>query len=590
MDVQPTASVKVDYDVPATMRDGVTLRANVYRPDDGGAGTYPVLMTRLPYGKDLPIGSSLLDPAQAARRGYIVVVQDVRGTFSSGGDWYPFKHERDDGLDSVAWAATLPGSTGEVGMFGASYFGQTQWLAARAPELRAMAPTITWADAEETAIRDGVLEWGVQASWLLQQGLGQVFRRHANDPEALGKAVYGVVNAYDTLPTHGYAALPLAEFGPLRALDLHHPLTDTIRARDTGVFDGLPHGPQDYDNIAMPMLHIGGWYDIFLKGTIRNFTEMRQRGRPGQHLLIGPWTHGNFNPVIGDMYFGMASSGALLDYQVDLMSLQLQFFDRWLKGQPGAFDRQPPVKYFVMGANIWRSSETWPPAGVTEQRWYLHSAGHANSASGDGALSISQPEAEPADHYVYDPMTPTPTVGGPTLMHGVYRAGPLDQAWVERRDDVLVFSSTPLERPVEVTGPVSVTLHVATDAPDTDFVARLVDVYPDGRAIPLTDGITRMKYRNGVTAPAEPLRADQSYEITVDLWATSVMFLPGHRIRLDVTSSSFPRWERNLNTGESSATTTQARPARQTILHDSDHPSHVSLMVAPQERIPTTGK
>lgn len=583
MQVQPSAGVRVDYDVPSTMRDGVILRANVFRPDDGGAATYPVLLTRLPYGKDLPIGASILDPAQAARRGYIVVVQDVRGTFSSGGEWYPFKHEVEDGIDSVAWAATLPGSNGQVGMYGASYFGQTQWLAAKAPELRAMAPAITWANAEETTLRNGVLEWGVQASWLLQQGLGQVFRRHGNDPENLGKAVYHVVNSYDTLPTQGYGALPLHQFAPLQTLDLHHPLTDSIRARDTGNYDGLPHGPQDYDNIAVPMLHIGGWYDIFLKGTLRNFTEMRQRGRTGQHLLIGPWTHGNFNPMIGDVYFGMASSAALLDYQVDLMSLQLQFFDRWLKGQAGLFDRQPPVKYFVMGANIWKTSDTWPPANTIEQRWYLHSGGHANSASGDGVLSEARPDAEPADHYVYDPLTPTPTVGGPTLMHSVYRAGPLDQAWVERRDDVLVFTSAPLDRPLEVTGPVSVTLQVATDAPDTDFVARLVDVYPDGRAIPLTDGIVRMMYRDGMDAASAPLSADQSYEITIDLWATSVMFLPGHRIRLDVTSSSFPRWERNLNTGASSAVTTEARTARQTILHDSERPSFVSLPAVPQE-------
>jgi len=234
-----------------------------------------------------------------------------------------------------------------------------------------------------------------------------------------------------------------------------------------------------------------------------------------------------------------------------------------------------------MGANVWKTSETWPPANAVEQRWYLHSGGHANTASGDGVLSETQPDAEPADRYTYDPLNPTPTVGGPTLMHSVYRAGPLDQAWIERRDDVLVFTSAPLERPLEASGPVSVTLHVATDAPDTDFVARLVDVYPDERAIPITDGIARMRYRDGVDSEAEPLAADHSYALAIDLWATSVMFLPGHRIRLDVTSSNFPRWERNLNTGASNGTTAEARPARQTILHDSDHPSFVSLTVTP---------
>ena len=582
MNAQPASNVTVQYDVPATMRDGVTLRANIYRPDDGGAGQYPVLLTRLPYGKDLPLGSSLLDPGQAARRGYIVVIQDVRGTFTSEGAWYPFKHEREDGLESVAWAANLPGSNGQVGMFGASYFGQTQWMATGAPELRAMIPVVTWANAEETTQRNGVLEWGVQASWLMQQGIGQIFRRYANDPQALGRALYGLVSAYDTLPTQGYQSLPLNQFGPLVSLDLNQPLAESIHARDTGDFADLPHGPQQYDDINLPMLHIGGWYDLFLQGTIRNFQEMRRRGRQGQYLFIGPWTHGVFTPVIGDLYFGMASSAGLLDMQIDLMSFQLQFFDRWLKGQPGPFDRQAPVKYFVMGANIWKTAQDWPPEGATERRWYLHSGGHANSAAGDGALSEAQPGAEPADHYTYDPQNPTPTVGGPTLIHGLFRSGPIDQAPVERREDTLVFTSAPLERPLEITGPVSVSLHVATDAPDTDFVARLVDVWPDGRAIPLTDGVTRMRYRNGVDAVAEPLSADQTYQISIDLWATAIMVLPGHRIRLDVASSNFPRWERNLNTGASSAATTEMRPARQRILHDADHPSFVALSVMPE--------
>ena len=233
-----------------------------------------------------------------------------------------------------------------------------------------------------------------------------------------------------------------------------------------------------------------------------------------------------------------------------------------------------------MGANIWKTAETWPPEGFTEQRWYLHSGGRANTALGDGALSPLAPQSEPADGYTYDPSSPTPTVGGATLLHSFYRAGPIDQAPVERRADTLVYTSSPLEQVVEVTGPVSVTLHVASDAPDTDFVARLVDVYPDGRAIPLTDGITRMRYRNGIEAPASPMVPGEVYAITIDLWATANAFLPGHRIRLDVTSSSFPRWERNLNTGQSSATTTEARPARQTVLHDAAHLSYVSLPVA----------
>jgi uncharacterized protein len=587
MDERAITGVRAEFDAPAKMRDGVTLRANIYRPDDGGVGTYPVLLTRLPYGKDLPLGSSVLDPIQAARRGYIVVVQDVRGTFSSQGDWYPLTREDADGQDTVAWAAGLSRSNGAVGMYGASYFGQTQWAAASAgaPALRAMAPMITWADGDEAALRGGVLEWGLQVSWLLQQGLGQVVRRHTTDREALGRAIYHVVQAYDTLPGASYSHLPLDQFPALLALDLNGPLADTICARDTGESGGLPSGPQQYDAINLPMLHIGGWYDCFLQGTLKNFTEMRRRGVSGQYLVVGPWTHGRVDPLIGDVYFGMASSGALMDYQIDLMSLQLQFFDRWLKGQqPGPFDRQPAVKYFLMGANLWKSADAWPPEGFTERRWYLHSGGSANAAAGDGSLSLSTPQPEPADHFTYDPSNPTPTIGGATLLHSLYRAGPIDQTPIERRVDTLVYTSDALEQAVEVTGPVTVTLTVASDAPDTDFVARLVDVYPDGRAIPLTDGITRMRYRNGVDAPASPLVAGEVYEITIDLWATANTFMPGHRIRLDITSSNFPRWERNLNTGKSNATTTESRLAHQTVVHDAGHPSYISMLVAREAR------
>lgn len=583
MSPQPVSGVRVDFDAPAQMRDGVTLRANIYRPDDGGAGAYPVLLTRLPYGKDLPIGSSVLDPVQTARRGYIVVVQDVRGVFASEGEWYPFIHEAADGVDTVAWASGIPGSNGLVGMYGGSYFGYTQWAAASAgaPALRAMAPMITWADREESVVRDGVLEWGAQASWLLQQGLAQMFRRYSSDVQALGKAVYSVTQAYDSLASGGYGHLPLDKYPALLALDLNTPVADAIRARDTGSYDGLPHGPQNYDRITIPMLHVGGWYDLFLKGTLKNYTEMRKRGAPGQSLVIGPWSHGRVDPLIGDVYFGVASSGALMDYQIDLMSLHLQFFDRWLKGQqPAPFDRQPPVKYFLMGTNVWKAAETWPPIGFVEQRWYLHSGGRANTASGDGALSTVAPQSEPADGYLYDPATPTPTIGGATLLHSFFRAGPIDQAPIERRADTLVYTSSPLEQPLEVTGSVTVTLNVASDAPDTDFVARLVDVHPDGRAIPLTDGITRMRYRNGIEAPASPMTPGAVYTITIDLWATANVFLPGHRIRLDITSSSFPRWERNLNTGLSNATTSEAQPAHQTVLHNAAHPSCVSLSVA----------
>jgi putative CocE/NonD family hydrolase len=257
------------------------------------------------------------------------------------------------------------------------------------------------------------------------------------------------------------------------------------------------------------------------------------------------------------------------------VSLHLAFFDRYLKGlstrfDSHFFDSRLPVSYFVMGVNQWRTSDAWPPEYAQPVDWYLHSGGKANTAAGDGVLSRELPTHEPVDDFVYDPAKPVATVGGATLLHSLYKSGPLDQSPIEQREDVLVYTSAPLAEPIEVTGIVSVVLHVASDAPDTDFVARLVDVYPDGRAITITDGILRLRHRDG-WEPA-PYVPGQPARIEIDLWSTSQVFLPGHQLRLDVSSSSFPRWERNLNTGLD-ASSAEMRIARQTIYHDAEHRS-----------------
>jgi putative CocE/NonD family hydrolase len=582
---QGSSRIQVEFDVPATMRDGVVLRANVYRPDDGGSGRYPVLLSRLPYGKDLPMGSSALDPVQAARRGYIVVVQDVRGRFTSDGEWFPLINEGPDGAETVAWAASLPGSSGAVAMYGGSYHGFTQWAAAAhgAPALRAIAPMITW-DVPDNGVvsRNGVFELGTQGSWNVQMTLDQIVRRHRGDVRAMGLGLSNMAREFDALVEAGYAELPIERFGPLARLGSEAPFTYYVEHADDPQAQESAGVAHAYDQIDIPALHIGGWYDVFLNGTLGNFTQLRSRGRQHQRLLIGPWTHGNVSHVQGDLDFGFGSSGYLVDLQADLMTFQLQFFDFWLKDSPNGLDAMPPVKYFLMGANMWKVAQTWPPEGVVEQRWYLESQGHANGRSGDGRLSPQPPAVDACDAYEYDPARPVPTIGGATLLHPALRAGPRDQRPIEQRGDVLVYTSEPLEAPLEVTGPVRVILHVATDAPDTDFVARLVDVYPDGRAITVTDGIVRMRYRNGRYAAAEPLDPGQVYRIEVDLWATALVFLPGHRVRLDVTSSSFPRWERNLNTGEHNSRSTEMRVAQQTVLHGSAHPSHLILSVLPR--------
>lgn len=585
--MQPTmiTGVRADFDVPATMRDGVILRANVFRPIDDGIARYPVLLMRLPYGKDFPLGSSLINPAQVARRGYIVVVQDVRGTFTSDGDFDPMRNEDADGADTIVWAANLPGANGAVGMFGGSYMGFTQWAAAREgpAALRAMAPLITWADPNEGVFsRNGVFELGLEASWLLQRGLDEMSRRYRGDPVELGRAFYGLAHEFDHLVESGYSETPLLRYGPLARLGLDRPATEGLARREDLAYQDPARVTPAYTAAPIPMLHIGGWYDVFLNGTIRNFDAMRAQGQENQYLVIGPWSHSSFTSIVGDLDFGFGAGAALIDLQVDLVSLHVQFFDHFLKQAANGFDQWPRVKYFMMGTNTWLSSGVWPPAHMRPQAWYLHSNGQASSASGDGLLSPEPSALEPADTFVYDPQNPVPTLGGATLMHPTYRAGAQDQRSIEARHDVLVYTSAPVERPLALAGPVTATLYVTTDGPDTDFVVRLVDVYPDGRAMTLTDGVTRLRYRDGIEMPSGLVEAGRVYEISVDLWATAATFLPGHRVRVDVTSSSFPRWERNPNTGEDPAQATSWRTARQTVLHDAEYPSGLVLPVLPE--------
>lgn len=584
--------ITVEFDVPVTMRDGVTLRANIYRPV--GEGRWPVLLTRLPYGKDFPLGSSALDPAQAARRGYVVIVQDTRGRFTSEGEWAPFRFEAEDGYDTVEWAAKLPYSDGNVGMYGASYFGFTQWSAAtqQPPSLKAMVPYITWNDPLNGVLfRGGALELGVMASWQLMMGMDELARRYRNDadPRHLGEALYKLVQDFDALGTQGYWSLPLKDFAPIKRNNVAASFFDTIEHAMDRQYNDFMTILGKHERVTVPTFNIGGWYDIFLKDTIDNFNIMRHHGSTPaarqSKLLIGPWTHGNGTNPIGDMNFGFASTLALIDLQIDFMSLQLRWFSQFLKGQETGILGEAPIKLFVMGANVWRDEQEWPLTRAVETRYYLHSQGHANTLNGDGLLSTSVPENESPDQYDYDPANPVMTRGGALLMTPEFPAGPRDQTPTESRTDVLVYSTPILEQDIEVTGPITVHLWAVSSAPDTDFVARLVDVHPNGYAQNLTDGIIRARYRNFGHGEAPSLiEPGKAYEYEIDLWATSNLFKKGHRIRLDITSSNFPRWDRNPNTGHAFGEDSELVIAHQTILHDAEHPSYITLPVVPLAR------
>jgi putative CocE/NonD family hydrolase len=563
--------VIVDLDVPVPMRDGVRLRANVYRPAEG---RWPVLLTRLPYGKDLPLGSEALDPLQAARRGYVVIVQDTRGRLASEGEWRPFETEAEDGVDTIAWAADLPHANGQVGMFGLSYFGFTQWSAAiqQPPALKAMVPALTWSDPMNGLVfRGGALELGRSAHWGLVMGFDGLIRQLRGDRAALGAAVACLTREIDGLGPSGYRSLPLREFAPLR----RQPVLPAFFDRVDHPMEGEALDPVTivgkHDRVLVPTFNVGGWFDIFLADTITNFSAMQRLGRPTR-LMIGPWTHSDYELPVGELDFGLGSQLSLLNLQASFAGLQLRWFDHWLKGIDTGVLSEAPVRIFVMGANVWRDEQEWPLARATETPFYFRAR---------GGLSTGQPDAEEPDRFTYDPADPVPAHGGALLMAPEFLRGPVDQRRIEARADVLTYTTAPLDRDLEVTGPVRVRLWACSSVPDTDFVARLVDVYPDGRAINLTDGIIRARYRNGLVE--SPLEPGQPYQFTIDLWATSNVFKAGHQVRVQVTSSNFPRWDRNPNTGHPFGTDAEAdlRPARQTVLHDRDHPSHITLPLVP---------
>jgi len=589
MVMQKGQQITVDFDVPVKMRDGVTLRANIYRPQ--GEGQWPILLTRLPYGKDLPGAASVLDPAQVARRGYVVIIQDTRGRSASEGEWDPMRNEALDGVDTIEWAAKLPYSTGSVGMYGASYFGFTQWASAvlQPPALKAMVPFITWNDPLNGVLfRGGALELGTSASWQLTMGLDELFRRFRGDPDPrhLGYALYGLVKDIDALGSQGYWTLPLKEFSPIKRNNVGKAFFESVEH----VMDREHAEPLTilgkHKQVQVPTMNAGGWYDIFLKDTIENFKIMHEQGRTPEarqsKLLIGPWTHGGASNPIGELNFGFGSSAALIDLKIDFMSLQVRWFDHFLKGIDTGMLNEAPIKLFVMGANVWRDEQEWPLARAVATRYYLHSAGHANTLHGDGVLSTDTATGGQSDSFTYDPAKPVMTRGGALLMSPEYPGGPYDQRETEGRTDVLVYSTPELTQDVEVTGPIMVHLWATSSAPDTDFVARLVDVHPGGYAQNLTDGIIRARYRNFARdEKSSLLEPGKPYEYEIDLWATSNVFQKGHRIRLDITSSNFPRWDRNLNTGHDIGVDAEGVVAQQTILHDAAHQSYVTLPIVP---------
>ncbi|KPV42155.1 CocE/NonD family hydrolase [Alicyclobacillus ferrooxydans] len=574
--------VVFERNVAVPMRDGVILRANVFRPLENGE--YPVIVTRLPYGKDTGFAYAILDPVRLAEAGYILVIQDCRGRFASGGEFRGFIQEFDDGYDTVDWASKMPGSNGSIGMYGASYFAYTQWAAAAGghPALKAVMPMVAFDDGwQGVGYRNGAYEWGMAASWYTGgMALPELLRSRSQSPEfpmQFGRLVYDV----DHLSHQGYFELPLKDFTPMKRADVLPEFFDQmLEDRYTDAWRSISIHPH-YESMQVDAHLVGGWYDVFLKSTIASFLRLRELGRETR-IIIGPWTHSNYGNAVGDLDFGMAANSNFLDLKFDSTTLHQRWFDARLKGIENDLASEPPIRIFVMGENKWRVATDWPLPETKYTPFYLNSDGHANSKHGNGRLSFHTPaDNSPADVYMYDPANPVLTNGGNLLMTAAYPPGPIEQSVVEERDDVLVFTSEVLEAPLEVTGPLTAKLWVKSSAPDTDFVVRLTDVYPDGTSINIADGVIRMRYRDSFEQP-ELIEPGALYEVDIDLWATSNVFLSGHRVRVQVTSSNFPKWNRNLNTGASNQETAEFVVATQTILHDAAHPSHILLPVIPR--------
>ena len=577
------------------MRDGVPLATEVYQPRQ--SGNYPVVLTRSPYTRGSQAAGSNCDNPRLmdfARRGYVGLNQDARGRYRSGGAFDPFQQEGGDGYDTVEWAAEQPWSDGRVGIFGGSYVGVTALqAAARAPpHLVTAVAQITASDYHDNwTYVNGAFDLHLNLGWTLAFFAADSQRRSLAgsglSPEEIDRRVTARLEAgrRDLLPKWVWM-LPLNSMPAFRE---HAPYYyDWLAHPDYDHYWGQVDVEQRYADITVPVLHTGGWYDVFAVGTVRNFVGMRANGgspaaRNGTKLVMTCCGHTRAQGLIGWGPEAQTFDAALTN----------RWFDHYLKGIDNGIDREPDVQLFVMvppdrgtdGGGFYLAADEYPLPQAQPIRFHLGSGGRANTRHGDGTLSREAP-AGPPDRFVYDPADPVPTMGGNLCCGDFLLRGAVDQSDIELRDDVLVYTSEPLAEDLAVIGPVTVRLWASSTARDTDFTAKLVDVHIDGIAHNVLDRIVRARYRNGSKSAASLITPGETYEYTIPLGDTATVFRRGHRIRLEVSSSNFPHFDRNLNTGHPLGQDAAMVTATQTIFHDAAHPSYLELPVAPDVRIP----
>ena len=552
------------------MRDGVRLSADIYTPRAPDA--FPTIVTRTPYESTRDVFIEL--GVWWAERGYAFVVEDCRGRFESEGTFHAYFPDIEDGDDTLAWIAEQPWCDGKIGTWGRSYGALTQWLTAplRSPHLACMAPHVICDDFFSDCHYVGgafqlLLSLGAATIW--ETNLATVVGNQASK-------LFQNQKFWDHLPLIELDERAIGRQIPYWREWLAHPTYDAYWQRCNTM--------HRHNQIEVPVFQQCGWYDPYTGSGFRNFNAMVQHGatskaRTQQRILVGPWSHEVPESTrMGDLDFGG-------DSLLDMREQERRWFDWQLKGTTGGIADEPPIRIFVTGANRWRFEQEWPLARTRYEAFYLHSGGRANSLAGDGSLTPDPPENEPPDQFTYDPAEPVPTLGGnlsvrlmTTHAEQPLEGGPVDQRAIERRGDVLVYTSTVLQQDLEVTGLIEVVLYAESSARDTDFTARLTDVDHHQRSLVISEGILRARYRNSLTA-IELLEPNVVDVFRISLYPASHVFLAGHRLRLDVSSSNFPRFSRNLNTGEDVATGTRMQPAKQTVLHTNQFPSHIVLPI-----------
>jgi putative CocE/NonD family hydrolase len=593
-----TGGIVVERDVMVPARDGVLLATDIYRPD--GAGPFPVLFERTPYDKSAPSRSersaAVATPrtreelaAYFVEHGYAVAYQDCRGRYRSGGKFTKYLSEAEDGYDTLAWLACQPWCNGRVGTFGLSYAAHTQ-AALGCLDPPGLSAQFLDCGGFSNAYRSGIRHGGAfdlkQATWAYRNALAD-----ARDP-----AVKAALEAQDIRAW--FRRMPWRKGdSPISAAPEYEDYL--FEQWSHGVFDDYWKQPGIYaegfyDRYAdVPIVHLSGWYDPYARTAMENYLGLSRVKRSRMQLILGPWTHGDRSQShAGEVEFGPAApvDGNLAE---DFFDLRRRWFDRWINGVGNGVDEEPAVRVFVMGGGSgrrnadgrlehggrWRSASEWPLPQTRWKRLYLRS---------DRSLAILPPTAASAAlDYTFDPRDPTPTLGG-AISSGepVMRAGAFDQSEEASRVDVLVFETLPLDRDLEVAGPITVRLWIASDAPDTDFTAKLIDVYPPvadfphGFAMNLTEGLLRVRYRDGWERPAL-MEPGEVHAITIELFPVADLFCRGHRLRLDISSSNFPHFDVNPNSGEPEGLWQRPRIARNRVFAEANRPSHILLPVIP---------